>query len=61
MGPSSSSNTHPLVGRVVPELDIANIREVVRGNYGIMYVLRSRDVLIVAVVHGRQVAGPAGE
>jgi plasmid stabilization system protein ParE len=39
-------------GRVVPEYDDEAVREVMVGNYRLMYRLWSEDVEIVAVIHG---------
>jgi len=49
--------THPHIGRVVPELENPMIRERVVQSYRIMYLVRNQEILIVTVVHGRQVAG----
>jgi addiction module RelE/StbE family toxin len=45
--------SHPLSGRVVPEVNDESIREVVHGSYRIVYRLRLPDVVeIVTVFHG---------
>lgn len=42
----------PMMGRVVPEADSDNIREVVfRKNYRIIYLLRTDRIQILAIVH----------
>lgn len=43
---------HPRSGRVVPELGDESIREVVHGNYRIVYRLRHDIVEIATVFHG---------
>jgi plasmid stabilization system protein ParE len=43
---------HPLSGRVVPELGDTSIREVIHGNYRIVYRLRHDVVEIATVFHG---------
>lgn len=42
----------PKLGRVVPEYDDETIREVIVGNYRVVYRLRGQRIGIVAVVHG---------
>jgi len=43
---------HPRSGRVVPELGDESIREVIHGNYRIIYRLRNDVVEIATVFHG---------
>ena len=43
---------HPLSGRVVPEVGDDAIRELIRGNYRIVYRLKQDVVEIVTVFHG---------
>jgi len=43
---------HPRSGRVVPELSDEAIREVIHGNYRIVYRLRHDVVEIATVFHG---------
>lgn len=43
---------HPRSGRAVPEVDDPSIREVIHGNYRVVYRLRSDVVEIVTVFHG---------
>src|SRR5207245_1219982 len=43
---------HPLSGRVVPEIRHGSIREIVQGNYRIMYRLRSGTIQHVPIVPG---------
>ena len=43
---------HPRSGRIVPELGDASIREVIHGNYRIVYRLRHDLAEIATVFHG---------
>lgn len=54
--------THPMLGRVVPEFDVANIREHIIPPYRVIYQISATGVLFLTVIHGRQdlsVLGPA--
>ncbi|MBI4930048.1 MAG: type II toxin-antitoxin system RelE/ParE family toxin [Bacteroidetes bacterium] len=43
---------HPKSGRVVPEFENENIRELIEGNYRIVYfILNSKEVIISRVHH----------
>ena len=42
----------PLSGRIVPEFQDNNIRELIYGAYRIIYLVRNLTCYIVAVVHG---------
>ncbi|MBI2466215.1 MAG: type II toxin-antitoxin system RelE/ParE family toxin [Candidatus Rokubacteria bacterium] len=44
--------SHPLSGRVVPEVGDESLREVIQSNYRIVYRLRADVVEIVTVSHG---------
>jgi addiction module RelE/StbE family toxin len=44
----------PKSGRVVPEYQNPNIREISHGSYRIIYEIVNDEVYIVAVVHGRR-------
>lgn len=48
----------PLSGRVVPEINDAEIREIILGNYRIVY--RYRDILveILTIYHGARLLNP---
>ena len=39
----------PESGRVVPEIQINEIREIVQGNYRVIYKVKSKEVLILTV------------
>ena len=42
----------PLSGRIVPEFNVVDLREIIVGRFRIIYRLQSDDVYIVAVRHG---------
>jgi toxin ParE1/3/4 len=44
--------SHPEAGRVIPELNSNDRREIYAGPYRLMYKVEGNDVWIVAVVHG---------
>ena len=41
----------PLSGRVVPDYNIANLRELIEGSYRIIYLIHTDSILIVSVMH----------
>jgi toxin ParE1/3/4 len=44
--------TFPNSGRIVPEFESDRIREIIEGNYRIIYILQSNQIEILAVFHG---------
>ena len=48
---------HPQAGRVVPEVEVGHVRELVREGYRIVYVMSRDTVEVLAVLHGRQDLG----
>lgn len=44
----------PCVGRIVPELNQADFRELFVYSYRVIYQVRAETVLIVAVIHGKR-------
>jgi len=42
---------HPRIGRVVPEIDIENIRQLIEGNYRIIYRIVSQSRIDIITVH----------
>ena len=42
---------NPKSGRIVPELSNSNIRELVRGNYRIIYLVKTDDSIDILTVH----------
>jgi len=49
-----SLESFPFAGRIVPEFDEKNIREVFAYSYRIVYRVESRTVTIAAVIHGKR-------
>jgi plasmid stabilization system protein ParE len=47
----------PRMGRVVPEYDDENVRQVIHQNYRIIYRLRDGAVEVAAIHHGAQLLG----
>lgn len=45
----------PESGRIVPEIEKKEIREIIIGNYRIIYRLSKREIRILTVRHGRQI------
>lgn len=45
---------HPMLGRVVPEIRDENFRELLEGNYRVIYWLGSIKISILTVCHGRK-------
>lgn len=43
--------TNPMTGRVVPEIEINEIRELIEGNYRIVYRVISDDFVEIVTVH----------
>lgn len=43
--------SYPLMGRVVPELDRPTLRELIEGNYRIVYRVTPDAIEVLAVVH----------
>ena len=44
----------PLSGKVVPEIGRDDIREIINGNYRIIYRITEKEILILTVRHQRQ-------
>ena len=42
---------NPRIGRVVPELKLRSVREVIEGNYRIIYKVVSKDLIHILTVH----------
>ena len=49
----------PRSGRVVPELHVSDIRELILGNYRIVYRIRGDVVEILTVWHGARLLDPS--
>ena len=50
----------PRSGRIVPELGNSAIREIILGNYRIVYRIKKDVVEILAVYHGARLLDPSG-
>ena len=46
--------TFPEIGRIVPELDDKNIREVISGNYRIIYRINANLLQVLTVYHSNR-------
>jgi toxin ParE1/3/4 len=47
-------NNFPKIGRIVPEIDDNNIRELLIYSYRLIYEVLPTDILILTVIHGRR-------
>jgi len=45
----------PKMGRIVPELDEPNLRELILRNYRIIYRISGKRIQIVRIIHGSRV------
>lgn len=45
---------YPRLGRVVPELGDETLRELIVGNYRVVYQVHRRQVEVAAIIHGSQ-------
>ena len=45
----------PEMGRIVPEIDKPHIREIIHGNYRIIYKIRQEELFILTVRHFKQI------
>ena len=49
---------HPQAGKVVSEFEIDTIREIIRGNYRIVYqIIETQEIQILAVHHSARLLG----
>lgn len=44
----------PFSGRIVPEFETKQIREVIEGSYRIIYYIKVEQIEVLAVIHGSQ-------
>jgi addiction module RelE/StbE family toxin len=42
---------HPQIGRVVPEFNAENIRELIKGSYRIVYSIKSQHQIDILTIH----------
>ena len=45
----------PEIGRIVPELNNARFREIIYGNYRIIYRIGKKQISILTIRHGKQI------
>jgi toxin ParE1/3/4 len=43
---------YPKIGRIIPEINIENYREIFQWNYRIMYKIVGADIYILSIYHG---------
>ena len=48
-------DTFPKIGRIIPEINQENIREISIYSYRIIYEINDQVIIILAIVHQRQV------
>jgi len=48
----------PRLGRIVPEVDSPQIRELIKGNYRIVYSFEEDLVMILTIHHGARILHP---
>ena len=48
----------PEIGRIVPERNDPNFREIIFGSYRIMYKIIDSDCYIVTMIHGKRIYTP---
>ncbi len=49
---SQQISAFPLSGRIVPEYDVEQIREVIEESYRIIYYIKPDQIDVLAVIHG---------
>ena len=47
--------THPRVGRMVPEMEQENLRELIEGNYRIIYEIINDNIFILTLHHSSRI------
>ncbi len=45
----------PEIGRIVPEVDNSQYREIIYGNYRIIYRIEKEQISILTIRHGKQI------
>ena len=45
----------PEIGRIVPEINDSRFRELIYGNYRIIYRVEERQISILSIRHGKQI------
>lgn len=47
--------SHPETGRIVPEINDLQFRELIYGNYRIIYRIETKQISILTIRHGKQI------
>jgi toxin ParE1/3/4 len=47
--------SHPEIGRMVPEINEHQFRELIYGNYRIIYHIETKQISILTIRHGKQI------
>lgn len=45
---------HPRLGRIIPEIQENDYKELIEGNYRIIYLISTSKISVLAVRHGKQ-------
>jgi plasmid stabilization system protein ParE len=45
----------PKIGRIVPEIGVEQFRELIYGNYRIVYRIEKKQISILTIRHGKQI------
>ena len=56
-GRTKQIKLNPLSGRVVPEFNDVNLRELIEGNYRIAYLIKSENIFILTIHHSAMLLG----
>ena len=51
---------HPRLGRIVPEIQEEDYRELIEGNYRILYLIGTPKISVLTVRHGKQLLSTEG-
>ena len=54
---SETLSLFPYSGRKIPEANQDNLRELIVGNYRLMYLVSGEEVEVLAVIHGARLFG----
>ena len=46
---------NPEIGRIVPEINDRQFRELIYGNYRIIYHIKRKQIAILTIRHGKQI------
>jgi toxin ParE1/3/4 len=47
--------TSPKIGRIVPEIENNQFREIIYGNYRVIYRIEAEQISILTIRHGKQI------